>query len=170
VRYDVLVDGFPTAHAMSTIPAGTFPRPSLSGAVVRQLEPGTTYQFSVQARDAAGNISGLSNAVTATTAPSSDTTAPTTPTLVRANGIGDGACPSELWLEWTASSDDSGLVEYEIRSNGVILEIAWGTAFVIDTEFQGLNRVTIVAVDQAGNASAPSNAIDVDIPYNPCPN
>ena len=37
-----------------------------------------------------------------------------------------------------------------------------GTQTVTYTEVLGPNTITIVAVDQAGNASAPSNAMTVD--------
>ena len=72
------------------------------------------------------------------------------------------ACPEELWLRWTTSTDDiapvSG-VEYEVRVTEVINEvIPGGTQTVAYTGLFGANTVTTVAVDQAGNASAPSNA------------
>ena len=83
--------------------------------------------------------------------------------LSAANG-GNGSCPEELWLRWSGSTDDgpaSG-IEYEVRVNGVINEvIPVGTQTVTYTEVLGPNTITIVAVDQAGNASAPSNAMTV---------
>ncbi len=169
VSYEVLVNGVPTPNAWSTISAGTFPRPSMAGAIVRQLEPGTTYSFAVRAKDAAGNLSGLTSTVTATTAPSSDTTAPTTPTLLSADDGGDGSCPAELEARWTPSTDDSGFVEYEVRGNGVIQAVITGTRLLDYTELLGHVLITIVAVDAAGNASPPSNAIDMIVRYNPCP-
>jgi len=162
VTHEVLVNGVVTPNADWTIAEGS-PRPAVQGFWVRQLEPGTTYQLAVRARDGSGNVSAPSNTVTATTAASTDTVAPTTPTLLRASGGGTGICPEELWLGWTASSDDreaAGAIEYEIRVNGVINEVATGaTSWVAYTEVFGANVVTIVAVDRAGNASAPSNAI-----------
>jgi hypothetical protein len=67
-----------------------------------------------------------------------------------------------LWSRWTGSTDDvDGIfVEYEFRINGVINEVLpGGTQTVAYTEVLGPNTVTIVAVDRAGNASAPSNPI-----------
>ena len=68
-------------------------------------------------------------------------------------------------MRWTASTDDvevaSG-IEYEVRVNGAINEvIPGGTQTVTYTEVLGANTVTVVAVDQAGNASIPSNSITV---------
>ena len=63
------------------------------------------------------------DAVGATTLPSTDAVAPTSPTLLSAASGGNGSCPEELWLRWTAASDDreppSG-IEYEVRVNGLI--------------------------------------------------
>ena len=53
-------------------------------------------------------------------------------------------------------------IEYEVRVNGVINEVVpVGTQTITYTEVLGPNTITIVAVDQAGNASAPSNAMTV---------
>jgi hypothetical protein len=165
VRHQILVDGVPTADAVFTVAAGTFPRPAVQGAWVRQLDPSTSYELSVRAIDPSGNVSASSEVVSATTQASSDTAAPTTPTLLSAADGGTGSCPEELWLRWTASSDDvevaSG-IEYEVRVNGAINEvIPGGTQTITYTEVLGANTVTIVAVDRAGNASAPSNAMTV---------
>jgi chitodextrinase len=165
VRHEILVNGVPTGDAFSTVPAGTIPRPAVQGAWVRQLDPSTSYRFSVRAVDPSGNVSGESNSVSATTGASADNVAPTTPSLLTAFDGGSSFCPEELWLRWTASEDDvesSSAIEYEVRVNGTINEVVpGGTATVTYTEVLGANTVTIVAVDQAGNASAPSNALTV---------
>jgi hypothetical protein len=162
VRYRVVVDGVVTPNAVSTIAPGTFPVPPSAGAWVRQLDPGP-HQFAVQAVDGAGNASAVTGAVGATVAPDADTTAPTTPTLLSLSGGGTSFCPEELWIRWTASTDDvtpATGIEYEVRVNGVINEVATGaTRTVAYTDVRGANTVTIVAVDRAGNASAPSNAL-----------
>jgi Fibronectin type III domain len=161
VDYDILVDGVPTPNAWSTRPAGS-PRTAVSGAWVRRLTPGTSHVFAVRARDGSGNTSAASTPVSATTQPSTDTVAPTAPTLTQANNGGTSYCPEELWLQWTPSSDNSGTVEYEIRVNGTIIDVASGsTSWITYTETLGANAVTVTAVDGAGNASAPSNTITV---------
>ncbi|MBB5785470.1 fibronectin type III domain-containing protein [Jiangella mangrovi] len=168
VEYEVLVNGAPTDDAWSIAPAGS-PARTAQGAWVRQLEPGRTYQFAVRARDGSGNVSALSNTVTATTDPSGDDVAPTRPTLLSAGSIGTSYCPEELWLQWTASTDDvdaATAIEYEIRVNGTIIDVARGaTRWVSYTDVSGANTVTIVAVDRAGNASVPSNPITADVQW-----
>lgn len=172
VTHEILVNGAVTPHALSTTTPGTFPRPTVQSAYVRRLAPGTAHTIVVRARDASGNLSAPSNAVSATTLPSSDTVAPTTPTLLSTRSGGVGYCPEELWLGWTASTDDvetGAGIEYEVRVNGSINEvIPGGTSTITYTEVTGLNSVTISAVDRAGNASAPSNAIDVTTNFPPC--
>jgi chitodextrinase len=171
VRHEILVNGVPSDDVASTVPAGTIPRPAIQGAWVRQLDPSTTYQFSVRAVDPSGNVSAVSNIVNATTRASTDHAAPTAPILLSALDGGTGACPEELWLRWTASSDDvepQSAIEYEVRVNGAINEvIPGGTQTVSYTEVLGANTVTIVAVDSAGNASAPNNAITVVTNWGP---
>jgi hypothetical protein len=73
--------------------------------------PNNTYSFYVYAVDGSGNRSSKSNTVTATTPP--DTTAPTAPvvSLVDVN-------PTEIALEWTASTDDGPHVLYQVFVNG----------------------------------------------------
>jgi len=168
VRYRVLVDGVVTPDAVSTIAPGTFPVPPSAGAWVRQLDPGP-HQFTLQAVDGAGNASGVTGAVSATVAPSADTVAPTTPTLTSLSGGGTSFCPEELWIRWTGSTDDvdaATAIEYEVRVNGVINEVmTGGTRTVAYTDVSGPNSVTIVAVDRAGNASAPSNAMTENIQW-----
>ena len=87
---------------------------------------------------------------------------------------GDGGtsfCPEELWLTWGASTDGAepaSAIEYEVRVNGTIIDvIPGGTQTVSYTEVLGANTVTIVAVDRAGNASAPSNPMTVFTNWGP---
>ena len=106
-----------------------------------------------------------SDPVSATTQASTDAVAPTMPTLLSAFDGGSSFCPEELWLRWTASSDNADAptaIEYEVRVNGTINEVVPGaTGTITYTEVLGANTVTIVAVDRAGNASVPSNAMTV---------
>ena len=164
VRHEILVNGVPTPDAASTVTAGTIPRPAVQGAWVRHLEPSTSYEFSVRAVDPSGNVSGRSNTVSATTRASADTVAPTTPFLNSASDVGTGSCPEELSFDFSTSTDDRSAVEYELRLNGVIVEVipeGGDTDTITYHEFRGMFTVTVVAVDLAGNASAPSNGVTV---------
>jgi hypothetical protein len=168
VTHEVLVNGVPTANAWSTVAPGQFPRPPIQGAWVRQLDPSTTYQFRVRAFDASGDLLGTTDAVSATTGASSDTVAPSTPTLLGASDGGTSYCPEEIELRWTQSTDNGAQsdIEYEVRINGRINDVLpYVTKVVIYTEIRGANTVTIVAVDKAGNASAPSNARTVHVDW-----
>jgi chitodextrinase len=157
----VLVDGVASPNVFSLLTPGIFPRPAQEEAWVRQLDPGRTYSIAVQAVDESGNVSPTSAAVTVTTAPSADVTAPPSPVLLQAAAVGGGSCPEEIWAEWTAVTDDdpTGVVEYEFRLNGVITEVLSYVETITYAEVTGTTTVTIVAVDRAGNASPPSNAI-----------
>jgi cellulose 1,4-beta-cellobiosidase len=170
VRHEILVNGVPSPDAVSTVPAG-IPPPAVQGAWVRQLDPATAYTFTVRATDPSGNVSATSNAVGASTQPSSDSVAPSSPVLLSAFGGGNGSCPEELWLRWSPAADDvepASRIDYEVRVNGAINEVVpGGTQTITYTDVLGANTVTIVAVDPAGNASAPSNAITVTTNWAP---
>ena len=161
----VLVDGVASPNVFSLLTPGIFPRPAQEEVWVRQLDPGRTYSIAVQAVDEFGNVSPATAAVTVTTAPSADVTAPGRPVLLGAAAVGGGACPEEIWAEWTAVADDNptGGVEYEFRINGVIAEVLSYIETITYAEVSGTNTATVVAVDRAGNASPPSNAITFDV-------
>ena len=61
----------------------------------------------------------------------------------------------------------AGAVEYEIYRNGVFFELRGdvGNAFVYAPD--GASTWTVVAVDAAGNSSAPSNAVTVSVVADP---
>ena len=130
--------------------------------VLRHLTPATTYTFTVQAHDHNGNDTAMSNAVTLTTAATSDVTPPSAPTNVRI--VGSFGCP-EFFVGWTQSTDDTdpqSLIEYEIYVNGVLSPLAVSAG--VDQDFvyataSGANVFTVKAVDQAGNTSEASNGV-----------
>lgn len=136
--------------------------PNQLSAVIRHLQPGTAYSFSITASDYSGGNATASNVVNAVTPPSSDTFPPTVPTNLHL--VRDDSC-AEVWLGWTESSDNADSqdkIEYEIYVNGVIspLPVSAGIDFdfVYGTAF-GDNYFTIKAVDKSGNSSAPSTPI-----------
>src|SRR5882672_8857211 len=113
------------------------------------LSPSTTYTYTVQAVDAAGNASGQSAAASATTPPAPDTAAPSTPTGL----VASASSPSQIALSWGASSDDVGVSGYRVYRGGALL-ITLGP--VTAWQNTGLSPATtysytVQAIDAAGN-------------------
>jgi chitodextrinase len=128
---------------------------------VRHLAPGT-HVFTVQARDTAGNLSGVSNAVTVVLADTGDVTPPAAPTGLTAVDVAD-FCGSVL-LSWGRSD---GAVEYEIYVNGVLSDVVGDLASAWVYAPNGTSTWTVVAVDAAGNSSAASNPATVSVVADP---
>jgi chitinase len=133
-----------------------------TSATVTGLAPATTYVFTVRARDNGINWSASSNAVSATTRPStkgSDTTPPTTPGNL--SGF-DGGC-GEAWLRWDASTDNVDpqlAIRYDVYVNGILRTestVIGGTSTVAYAAVEGTNTFQLYAVDTAGNRSAPTS-------------
>ena len=153
-NYGINVNGAPVSQNISWL--------SQTKAVVRHLQPGSAYSFSVTASDYSAGNATTSNVVNTVTPPSSDTLPPTVPTNLHL--VRDDSC-AEIWLGWTQSSDNSDAqsnIEYEIYVNGVLSPLPVNSGidfdFVYGTAF-GDNYFTIKAVDKSGNSSAPSTPI-----------
>ncbi|MGC0399104.1 glucose/arabinose dehydrogenase [Streptomyces sp. SAI-126] len=135
---------------------GEAPGSSTSKALTG-LTPGTTYNLTVIARDAAGNTSPASPVVDCTTKASSDTTPPTKPgTLSAADVTANSAA-----LSWGASTDNRAVAGYDVRSDTTVYKsVTTGTS----TTLTGLAcnspySLNVVARDAAGNVSQPSNTV-----------
>src|SRR4051812_16181129 len=122
------------------------------------LTAGTTYAYTVQAFDAAGNASAQSAQASATTAAAADTTPPTIP----ANLVGNAVSPTQINLSWSASTDNVAVASYRVYRNGAVV------ATLVTTTYQntGLSPATtysyrVDAVDATGNASGLSAAVTV---------
>jgi hypothetical protein len=123
------------------------------------LEPGTTLTFTVQARDGSANWSSHSNAVTVTTPPSNpnDTTPPTTPTNLRVDHYAGEAEFNLFWTQSTDNLDPRSVIEYHIYVNGVLSDLMVGSGGrSINYLTAENNTVSVIAVDTAGNESAPA--------------
>jgi hypothetical protein len=149
--YQVFVNGSPNVDAGQN-----------RFAVVEGLTPETTYQITVKARDLYGapNVSAPSNVVTVTTTAVSgtDTEPPSSPSNLYGWDAGDGA--REINLFWTESFDNQTPQEsivYEIYMNGVIDHTASGDRTILYATQAGENTFTVIAVDAAGNRSAPAS-------------
>src|SRR5581483_9669059 len=97
-------------------------------AVTTYLDTGlaasTTYSYTVQAIDAAGNTSSQSAPASATT-PGIDTVAPTVPTGL----TGTAVSSSQINLSWNASTDNVGVVGYYVYLNDAVLATTTTTSF-----------------------------------------
>lgn len=130
---------------------------------VTGLTANTSYSFTVRAKDAAGNVSSPSTAVSVrttndTTVPPVDTTAPTAPSGLVAGTVTQNSAA----ISWTASTDAVGVTGYEIFSNGTSVGTSATTSFTAT----GLTAATaysftVKAKDAAGNVSAASTALSV---------
>ena len=153
--YQVFVNGSPSVDARQN-----------QFAVVSGLTPETTYEITVKARDLYGppNVSAPSNVVTVTTIATSgaDTEPPSAPTNLHGWDAGDGA--REINLFWTASFDNQtpqASIVYEIYMNGVLDHTTSGGRAILYATQAGPNEFTVIAVDEAGNKSAPASVIIV---------
>jgi chitodextrinase len=112
------------------------------------LAASTPYCYRVSAYDAANNESAQSTEVCATT--QADTETPTVPTGLTATA----ASSSQTDLSWTASTDNVGVVGYNIYRGGIYLKSVTGTS----TSDTGLTANTlycyqVTAYDGSGHES-----------------
>jgi RHS repeat-associated protein len=119
------------------------------------LNPSTTYQMKVRARDAAGNWSDFSTELPVTTATPPDTTAPSVPSGLTASSITE----TSFTLGWLASTDAVGVTAYEVQRGGVSLGTLTGTPPGTSMPISGLSagttyQMSVRARDAAGNWSA----------------
>lgn len=129
------------------------------------LTAATAYRYTVRAVDAAGNLSAASTELVVTTQapPAVDTQAPTAPSGVHSMGT----TSSSVDLMWGASSDDTGVVSYRVEratGSGAFAQVAQVTGTSrVDTGLAAATayRYRVLAVDAAGNVSAPSAVFEV---------
>ncbi|MBU7319362.1 fibronectin type III domain-containing protein [Paenibacillus oleatilyticus] len=120
-------------------------------ATIGGLSANTAYTFTVKAKDAAGNVSAASQAVTVTTDPASgDTQPPTAPTNLAVTG----KTSSSISLSWTASTDNVGVTGYTVEYGSGSLSVAGTTATVAGLAADTTYTFIVKAKDAAGNVSA----------------
>jgi chitodextrinase len=145
VSYEIRRDGVPLGTTTATTYQDT--------TVVES----TSYSYDVTAFDPAGNTSPPSTPLPVTT-PGEPPTQPQNLTATLLTDV-------DAELTWDPSTDDSGIVSYEIRRNGVLL----GTTPETTYQDLGLAAATtftydVAAVDGVGNSSAPSDPDSVTTP------
>ena len=147
--YRVLRDG----EQIGTATEGGFSDLGVSAA--------TTYGYTVVAVDAAGNVSAASAPVSVTTP---DATAPASPANLTAVAVSHAL----VRLTWDAATDNVGVTGYAVLRDGVPLASPAGTPFEDATVSPSTTYAyTVVALDAAGNASAPAAAGVVTTPAAP---
>ncbi|TCO65046.1 glycosyl hydrolase family 18 protein [Actinocrispum wychmicini] len=131
--------------------------PTDTTATITGLTPNTAYSFSVLAKDRKNNKSANSAPLSVTTNnPSDDTQAPTAPGSLRATGVDAGS----ISLAWTASTDNTGVVAYDVYRGTTLAMTVTGTS----AKVSGLSPSTqysfaVRARDGFDNTSAASNTV-----------
>ena len=124
-----------------------------------------SYYYKVAAEDAAGNLSGSSNEVTASVADSSPPTAP--------SGVATAVVGTSVNISWSASSDNVGVARYNLyrgTSPGFTPSLANRIAQPLTTLYSDLGLTAgsyyykLSAEDAAGNVSGLSNEAQALIP------
>ena len=143
--YEVLLNGNLSGETSST------------NFTVQNLAPNTDYAVTIVAKDVAQNRSTPSTAVNIKTL--ADTTAPSIPTGVSiSNQTG-----SSFQVSWAASTDDSGILNYEVFLDGNSMGKPTTTFLDITNLTPSTTYVvTILAEDVANNISDVSNPVNAE--------
>jgi len=135
-----------TASALLTVRSAASAAPATYGVFVDLSEPSTPLH---------GTLASGTYAVVG------DTTAPSAPSGLTAT---PNQKLKEIELSWNAASDNVGVAAYGIIRNGGPVGTANGTKWADPTWSPGATfTYTIVAYDQAGNASPTSNSVTVTL-------
>ncbi|SDW65547.1 lytic polysaccharide monooxygenase [Paenibacillus sp. PDC88] len=124
------------------------------------LTANTSYSFTVKAKDAAGNVSAASNALSITTSGAStpDTSAPSAPSGLHSMGV----TASSVSLMWSAATDNTAVTGYEIYRGSTLVATVSGTTLEYNVTGLTANTsysFTVKAKDAAGNISPASNTL-----------
>ncbi|MFD9935775.1 fibronectin type III domain-containing protein [Streptomyces massasporeus] len=132
---------------------------------VTRLRPSTRYVFSVRARDVDGRLGPPSRQVPAKTpaGAADDRSAPTRPSAPAGRAVGSRA----VQLSWSPSTDDRGVVSYDIHQGDTKIHSVGGgqTAAVLTGLRPGTDYTfTVRARDAAGNVSPAGPAVRLTTP------
>jgi len=154
---------FASASRVETGAPGT---PGVAEALtVCGLEPETTYHFALLTLDEAGNASGLSNVVAVTTAAGPDVSPPSAPIAPHAECDG-----GTVTVEWTQNIEPD-VTSYTVQRSIVLPQAAGNfersvphPPFTDEGLEPGVTvRYLIFAVDAAGNRSAASAPVEIEV-------
>ncbi|HKN56851.1 MAG TPA: glycosyl hydrolase family 18 protein, partial [Amycolatopsis sp.] len=138
---------------------GTTLAASVTGlsTTVTGLTPNTAYSFTVKAKDTKGTASTASAALAVTTNnPADDRQAPTAPGNLRSTA----ADSTSVTLAWNASTDNTGVVSYDVfRGTTLAATVTTTTAVVTGLSPSTSYTFTVKARDSYDNVSAASNAV-----------
>jgi endo-1,4-beta-xylanase len=159
--YDILRAPGTTGGTFAVIGTSTTTTFSNTG-----LTAATTFRYQVRARDAANNMSAVSNTVTASTQPATgDTTPPSAPGTLSAAGT----TQTSTNLTWGAATDNVGVTGYDIlrapgASGGTFAVVATSTTTSATATGLTANttyRFQVRARDAAGNIGPVSNTVQI---------
>jgi chitodextrinase len=122
------------------------------------LTPQTNYSVKIKAKDASGNLSTATEAVSVSTPAQTETEPPSIPTGLTTTNLS----ATGFQLSWTASTDNTAVTAYEVYSNGVLLQLVATNEFVFTGLASGATyKITVKARDAAGNVSPASAELSV---------
>ena len=153
-------------QSLGTTQANSLVRQNNQFGVLKLTLHANSYDYAFA--PAAGYAFNDSGTATCHNAPASDTTPPSQPTNLSASA----SSPNQVSLSWTASTDNVGVRGYRILrgpNDSSLVEIATTTTSATtytDPSVQAATPYTyrVVALDAAGNASAPSAPASVTTP------
>jgi fibronectin type 3 domain-containing protein len=119
--------------------------------------PGKTYSYTVRARDAIGNLSAASAAVSATLPV--DRTAPTAPATLKVTAGTAGS--KQLTLTWGAAGDNAGVTSYYVYRGNSKYKLLGKVLTFVDTGLTAGTKYTykVYAIDASGNWSSPTASV-----------
>ena len=121
------------------------------------LTPATSYTYTVVGNTAGGSTSAPSIPVAITTLPAAggpDTEAPGAPGAFS----GTAASSRQVSLTWTAATDNVGIAGYQVTRDGSLIATVTTLSYVDSGLTAGTTYLyAVVAVDAAGNTSAPAS-------------
>jgi len=122
------------------------------------LNASTSYTYTVDAYDSAGDLSAQSSSISVSTssASCSSCTPPSTPTGLTA----DQETSSGIGISWTASTSSNGVAGYDIYRNGTKVGTSTSTSYT-DTGLSASTSYTytVDAYDSSGDVSAQSTSV-----------